>query len=107
MAQSTYLGYVAAPSGKRLVVQAGTHAFATAATSVTLTVNLRRLISSQFSPQQVVSSNKTAMMGVFPYVTSTDMSAPMAGTNVNYRLVVKRNSGGISGFKFAYLLTGY
>jgi hypothetical protein len=110
MTQSTYLGYMATPSGKRLVVQAGTHAFTnTAAVSVTLVVSMRRVVSSQFTPQKPqrkVGATVTSALGAYPYILKASLSANTGGMPQAYRILVQRKvAGNIT--KFGYMLTGY
>jgi hypothetical protein len=109
MAQTTYLSYLPTPSGKRLVVQQGRHAFTTSASEVTLTINMRRVLAAQLSVEQPVSGkSKTAMLGGYlPFVSMTMMSATKAGTPTNYRFIASRKTGSITGLKFSYLLVGW
>jgi len=106
MAQTTYLGIMLAPSGHRLVTQHGIHAFAAAGTTITLTIRMKRLVAAQFSPNQVTSSTKTAMIGAYlPYVSAAQVSGGVY--NTSRKLVVQRQGGGIAGLKFSYSLVGY
>jgi hypothetical protein len=108
MAQTTYLGFVTAPSGKRLVMQSGTHAFTTSATECTMPIHMRRVAAAHVTPGQVASLSKTAMVGgLLPYVSSTEQSATLAGTTAAYRIVVRRKTGSISACKFAYHIIGW
>lgn len=104
MAQSTYTGYVTTPSGKRVVVQSGTHAFTTSATTVTLSTQMRRIVNAQLSPEQIVTLNKTAMMSYLPYMSATQISATVGNA---YRAIVSRITGSISALKFSYIFVGW
>jgi hypothetical protein len=106
MAQTYHRGVLVAPSGHRLVVASGTHAFSTAATSVTLTVKMRKLVAAHASPNQVLSSTKTGMVGSWiPYISSTNLSA--TGISPYGKVIVKRKTGSISALKFSYTFVGY
>jgi hypothetical protein len=107
MAQSTYLGFVATPSGKRLVMQSGTHAFTTSATECTLSIHMRRVVAAHVTTGQAQSLNKTHKIAYFPYVTATDMTSTYAGTITPYRLAIRRPTGSLTAMKFAYHLVGW
>lgn len=107
MAQTTYLGFVTTPSGKRLVMQSGIHAFTTSATECTLSINMRRVVAAHVTQGSAQTLNKTHKIAYFPYYTATDLTSTFAGTITPYRITVRRPTGSISALKFAYHLVGW
>ena len=106
MAQTYHRGLMLTPTGHRLVTASGTHAFSTAATSVTLTVRMRRFVAAHISPIQVESGAKTGLVGAWlPYVSATNLTAK--GIVPFGKPVVKRQGGGIANLKFCYTFIGY
>lgn len=107
MAQTTTYSLIpAATSGYRLVVQQGTHAFTTTATTVTLTTNLHRVVAAVCTPEQVASQKHTSLVGAYvPYVSTTMFT--IAGLPNKGRVVISRKRGNISGLKFSYTLVGW
>lgn len=103
MAQTSYIGLMTAPSGHRLVMQSGTHAFTTSANEATLTLKMRRVLAAHVSPNQVVAGTKTSIVAAYlPYVSSSQFTAI-----ASRKLVVDRKTGNISGLKFSYSVIGY
>jgi hypothetical protein len=80
MAQTTYLGFVTTPSGKRLVMQAGTHALTTSATECTLSIQMRRVVAAHATTGQAQTLNKTHKIAYFPYYTATDLTSLQLAT---------------------------
>lgn len=106
MAQTSYLGLMVAPSGHRLVVQAGTHAFTTTGKAITLqTRGLRKIVSAVVHPNQATAGVKTNQIACYiPYVASGDIGVE----NPDQKLIVSRLTGGvISGLTFSYNFVGY
>lgn len=107
MAQTSYKGYMVAPGGgKRLIMQAGTHAFTSNSVDVTLTVDMRRVVSCQVKPNQAPPNGdkSAALGGIMPYVSSTQYTTVLK----NKRVIVSRlTAGGSLGAKFSYTMIGY
>lgn len=104
MAQTSLVGYAVGPSGHRLVVQGGTHAFTTSARKATLTLHMRRLLGAIVSPNQAVSLTKTAKIASYiPYVSVTQFTSNIDNKT---RAYASRVTGSISGLKFSYTLIG-
>lgn len=103
MAQTSVVGIAVAPSGHRLVVQAGTHAFTTSATVCTLSLKMRRVLGAMVNPNQALSLTKTAKQAAYiPYVSVTQFTTATLKT----RAIVSRVTGSITGLKFSYTLIG-
>lgn len=102
MAQTSVVGYTVSPSGHRMVVQAGTHAFTTSATLATLTVHMRKVVAALVHPNQAVGSTFTSKVGAYiPFVSTTQYTAWNRGS-----IKVSRTTGNITGLKFSYTLIG-
>lgn len=103
MAQTSIVGYTVAPSGHRLVVQAGTHAFTTSANVATLKLHMRRVVCALANPNQAISGvSKTKKVNAYiPYYSSTQFTQNLKG-----KAYVSRVTGSISGLKFSYTLIG-
>jgi hypothetical protein len=105
MAQIERYGIIVNPTGHRLILEAGTHAFTSNAVDVTLTVKMRKLVAGHCRPGQAPAngSKSAGLGGVYPYVSTTMFTGITAG-----RVVVSRlTAGGSLGAKFSYTLIGY
>lgn len=104
MVQTSYLGIMVAPSGHRLVMQTGRHAFTTSAEKVTLTLRFNRVVGGHVSPTQATSGTKTKYIAAYlPYISTTQFTQMLNGK----KLIVSRKTGSISALGFSYTLIGY
>jgi len=102
---SSYCGLFVAPSGHRFVMQSGTNHFHTA-TTVTLSVHMKRLVCAILTPEQArVAANTTSQIGAYlPYVSASQLT--ITGLPSPYRVIVSRLRGP-QGLKFSYSFVGW
>jgi len=107
MAQTTQYGIIVNPTGHRMLLQAGNHAFTLRIRSVTLTTKLRRLVAAHCRPIQApATKSKTASVGgVYPWVSVTQFTV---NGLTKGSIIVSRKTAGLSvGAQFSYMLIGY
>ena len=107
MAQTTVNGLFVAASGHRFVMQSGTHRMATAATNVTMSVHMHRLVCAIVTPEQrsIAGLNTTAQIGNYiAYVSACELT--IAGFSVPFRCQVSRLRAP-AGLKFSYSFVGW
>jgi hypothetical protein len=105
MVQTKYNGLFVAPSGHRFVMQSGTHAFGNTLT-VTLTVQMKRLVCAIITPSQVIAQKHTSTVGSYlAFVSASQLT--ITGLPTPYRVVVSRLRKNMAALKFAYSLVGW
>lgn len=104
-AQTKVCGLFVAPSGHRFVMQSGTDHFHTA-TTITLTVQMRRLVCAILTPEQArAAANTTSQIGAYlPYVSASHLA--IGGLPTPYRVIVSRLRAP-AGLKFSYSFVGW
>jgi hypothetical protein len=110
MVQVLRYGIIQNPSGNRMILAAGNHAFTTNGKEVTLTISLHRLIAAHCRPNQpptktgAAGSRTGSICGVYPYVSSSMLFTAITKGRV---IVSRKTSGGSLGAKFSYAFVGY
>ena len=107
MTQTSYVAIMEAPSGHRLVLQAGTHKYTEKTEKVPLTSKFVSLVSGIASPGQQIAgvaspARRSMLMAYLPYFSSTMYTMQVARS-----ITLSRKTGSMSGLFFSYLMVGH
>jgi hypothetical protein len=104
LSQTKNVGLIPCANGNRLIIVAGVSGWKVTNLAATLTVPFYHLDSAAFSRTGPGSAVQAKQGSYTPYITAPNYTTMLA---VPFKLIINRQSKGISNAKFAYTLIGH